>query len=814
MSNINWQKESLGFLISLFPVKRIKDILEIRKTVTELLRKHAYADSVTLIGMEDSVTARVFYSTDSTITGFIDVEVIAQAIEENKIQVLNNVNIKWANNKTLIVLPVNAPPFIGVFILAFEELHEDSGFENFLDSVWLGVQDISTQVQVFLTTEKLTTRFNAILSTIPEAIVFVDNVGRSGWINTHASTLLDIPEGNAPSASLSAAMSQLRSRAINKSAIEEEAANLFSKPGQTITGWKWIYGNPIEQVLSVSCTPAVSTNIKGRLWVFEDITAVHLADEQLKDLNKELDDKRKIADEQNMAKSEFLANMSHEIRTPMNGVIGMTSLLTNTDLNDEQKDYVDTIRISGETLLSIINDILDFSKIESGKMELEQEPFNIKKVIEETYDLLSVKAYEARLDLLYFINSDVPTEIIGDVTRFRQVLVNLVSNGLKFTEKGEVLITASVLSKTKNLYEIEFKVKDTGIGIPADKYHRLFESFSQVDSSTTRKYGGTGLGLAICQRIVRLMDGNISVESTENVGTCFTFTIKVEANNQVLKHNTQAKPEQNLLKGKRALVIDDNPTNLVILEKHFTLWGLETRSYTTYQKALDAIAKEDFDVVIIDMLMPGKDGFDVGAIIKEQKPSLPLILFSSALYFDKADKERANNIFTMMLHKPFKHEQVQDALLKVIDSKPVKYTLHAIEKQEAILPSKINILVAEDDNINQKLIRRALEKLGYNYELVETGKQAVDHVDNNHYDIIFMDIMMPEMDGVTATHIIRKNKKLTKQPAIIALTANALAGEREKFLEEGMDDFISKPYKIQDIKHAIERWSKQIQTEE
>lgn len=425
-----------------------------------------------------------------------------------------------------------------------------------------------------------------------------------------------------------------------------------------------------------------------------------------------------------------------------------------------------------------------------------------------------MKAYEAGLDLLYFINSDVPTEIIGDVTRFRQVLVNLVSNGLKFTEKGEVLITASVLSKNKNLYEIEFKVKDTGIGIPADKYHRLFESFSQVDSSTIRKYGGTSLGLAICQRIVRLMDGNISVESTENVGTCFTFTIKVEANNQVLKHNTQAKLEQDLLKGKRALVIDDNPTNLVILEKHFTLWGLETSSYTTYQKALDAIAKEDFDVVIIDMLMPGKDGFDVGAMIKEQKPSLPLILFSSALYFDKADKERANDIFTMMLHKPFKHEQVQDALLNVIDSKPVKYTLHAIEKQEAILPSKINILVAEDDNINQKLIRRALEKLGYNYELVETGKQAVDHVDNNHYDIIFMDIMMPEMDGVTATHIIRKNKKLTKQPAIIALTANALAGEREKFLEEGMDDFISKPYKIQDIKHAIERWSKQIQTEE
>lgn len=813
MSSINWQKESLDFLVGLFPVKRIKNILEIRKTVTELLCKHAHAYSTTLIGMEDSVTARVFHSTDDAIKGFIDVEVIAPAIEENKIQVLSNANLKWAADKTIIILPVNAPPFIGVFILVVEELHKSTAFDDFLNIAWQGVQDISTQVQIYLTTEKLTTRFNAILSTVPQAIVFVDDVGKSGWVNTHAAALLNLTEGSTPSASLAAAMSQLRSRAINKSAIEKEAAQLFSKPGQTITGWKWIYGNPIEQVLSVSCTPAISTNIKGRLWVFEDITVVHMAEEQLKDLNKELDEKRKIADEQNMAKSEFLANMSHEIRTPMNGVIGMTSLLTSTDLNDEQKDYVDTIRISGETLLSIINDILDFSKIESGKMELEQEPFNIKKVIEETYDLLSVKAYEAGLDLLYYINADVPTEIIGDVTRFRQVLVNLVSNGLKFTEKGEVLITASVLSKIEDLYEIEFKVKDTGIGIPADKYHRLFESFSQVDSSTTRKYGGTGLGLAICQRIVRLMDGNISVESTENVGTCFTFTIKVEANNQVLKHNTQAKPEQNLLKGKRALVIDDNPTNLVILEKHFTLWGLETSSYTTYQKALDAIAKEDYDVVIIDMLMPGKDGFDVGAIIKEQKPSLPLILFSSALYFDKADKERANDIFTMMLHKPFKHEQVQDALLNVIDSKPVKYTLHAIEKQEAVLPSNINILVAEDDNINQKLIRRALEKLGYNYELVETGKQAVDHVDNNHYDIIFMDIMMPEMDGVTATHIIRKNKNLTKQPAIIALTANALAGEREKFLEEGMDDFISKPYKIQDIKHAIERWSKQIQTE-
>ncbi|MEA5256803.1 ATP-binding protein [Arcicella aquatica] len=294
------------------------------------------------------------------------------------------------------------------------------------------------------------------------------------------------------------AMQKLRDKAVNKDEIIKEGIRLFSLPGQKINYWKWIFGDPVTYVLSVSCVPTISQNIKGRLWVFADATFQHLANEQLLELNTELAEKRIIAEEQNKAKSDFLANMSHEIRTPMNGVIGMASLLVNTELSEEQMDYVETIRISGEALIAIINDILDFSKIESGKIELESKPFYINNVIEETYDLLSVNANEKGLDLLYYIEPDVPLENKADITRLRQIILNLVNNGIKFTAKGEIQVSVKNGGiDEQGFYNLEFSVRDTGIGIPQDKYYKLFENFSQVDSSTTRKYGGTGLGLAI-----------------------------------------------------------------------------------------------------------------------------------------------------------------------------------------------------------------------------------------------------------------------------------------------------------------------------
>lgn len=806
--HINWQKQALDFLLALSPVKRSKDIQDIRYQTSQLLRKYAQADTVTLISLEDEITARVQYSTDVSINGFVEADSINSCIASNEIEIKEGKDFKWIGDDKLYVLPLNEHPYAGAFVLSYkQDVEEKEAFGEFLNAIWIGLKDITRLVQIYFSTERLTTRFRAILSTIPQSVIFVDDSGKEGWVNNSAAELLSIESGNVNAITLATAMHELRANAVNYEQLTAEASALFSSPGQKIKGWKWVYGTPTARVLSVSCVPAISTNISGRLWVFDDVTQAHIASEQLKELNEELAVKRQIADEQNMAKSDFLANMSHEIRTPMNGVIGMTSLLANTVLTEEQKDYVDTIRISGETLLSIINDILDFSKIESGKMELEKEPFNITKVIEETYDLLSVKAYEKGLDLLYYIDPGVPVEIIGDVTRFRQILVNLVGNGLKFTEQGEVLITASALEKNDDIYTLEFKVKDTGIGIPKDKYHRLFDSFSQVDSSTTRKYGGTGLGLAICQRIIRLMDGTITVESEENKGSCFTFTIKVPINKTAIRYNKQEKYSTDTFKEKSVLVLDDNLTNLHILQKHFHLWGLHTTIVDNYKDAMDALALNKYDLAILDMLMPEKDGVDVANLIREKGYNIPLVLFSSALHFTSHSKDEVNGLFTAVMNKPFKQEHVRDVLQRILGRAPKEeISAQKVPEEKNASTVSIEILVAEDDMINQKLIGRALQKLEYNYHIVGNGLKAVEALEEKRYDMVFMDVMMPVMDGIEATTII-KDKYGVHCPIVIALTANALAGDKEKLLNLGMDDFISKPYKIQDIQDVITKWS-------
>lgn len=809
-NNIYWRKEALDFLVALSPVKRIRDINIIRKSVSDMLCVYGNASFVSLVVLEDELTARVLYSTDPDVAGFINADFVADVIQDKKIKSIEDYPEKWANGHKLYILPISEHQFNGVFIIGYskeESVYTTENFSDFINSVWVGLQDITMLTQVYFNSDRLSARFNAILSTIPESVVFVDDKGKDGWLNENASELLYLPAGWVTAAELAIAMQQLRSRASNKEEIERKGAELFSVAGQTITDWKWVIGDPAHQVLNVSCSPARSENIKGRLWVFEDVTQVYQAYELLQDMNIELEKKSRLADEQNIAKSDFLANMSHEIRTPMNGVIGMTSLLSNTKLTEEQEDYVDTIRVSGETLLTIINDILDFSKIESGKMELEQEAFNIKKVIEETYDLLSVKAYEKKLDLLYFINPPVPVEIIGDVTRFRQVLFNLVSNAMKFTEKGQVTITSSVIEQNGDDYILQFKVKDTGIGIPKEKYHKLFQSFSQVDSSTTRKYGGTGLGLAICQRIVGLMGGEISVESKEGTGSCFTFTIQVKG---VRQNTEQIKKRQytlEVLKGKKALLLDDNHTNLEILKKHLELWGIESSVFDNYKDAIAALAEQQFNIGILDLLMPGKDGVEVGGIIKEKYKELPLILFSSAVHFNAEHKVKVPGIFNAVLTKPFKHEQVKEKLLELIGEQATASKQISIEDVERIEVHDFKILVAEDDSINQKLISRLLNKLGYDFVLVENGREAIETFEKEYYELIFMDVMMPEMDGVEATRVIRDSGK--RQPIIIALTANALTGDKEKLLASGMNDFISKPYKIDDIKNAIERWASQ-----
>lgn len=798
MNSYNWQKEALDFLILLSPVKDEKDILTIRSKTTILLQAHAHARAAALVRLEDEITARVLYST-AQCDNFLNAEIAKQIIENECIEESDNANYNLFTGVN-IFFPVRYGSFSGIFIIA-TDIAIDNEYRQFFQHAWIGLKDISRLTQTYYSFDHLSTRFNAILGTIDEAVVFVDDSGKDGWLNRSAASLLDIGEGKQASIDIAVAMQRLREAATNLDEINRIGTRLFNQPGQTIKDWKWVYGNPASKVLSVSSVPTISDNINGRLWVFTDITTIQL-------LNDELAEKRKLAEEQNKAKSDFLANMSHEIRTPMNGVIGMTSLLASTPLNEEQKDYLDTIRISGESLLSIINDILDFSKIESGKMDLEEHPLRISNVIEETFDLLSVKANDKGLDLLYYIEPNVPIEIIGDVTRLRQVLVNLVSNGLKFTQAGEILISVNCQGFYDGMYTLEFTVKDTGIGISADKYHKLFESFSQVDSSTTRKYGGTGLGLAICQRLVTLMGGKIHVESEYGKGSSFIFTIRAAANTQKIQYNTRPKADLNSLKDKSILILDDNNTNLKILNKQCELWCLKPTVCNNYQKALENIASTHYDLAIIDMLMPDLNGIDVATIIKQQRPDLPLILFSSAGYISVND-EQVKQLFTAIVNKPVKHDQMEEVLIRVLSKQEKKQQSAIIQEISDIDALPIKILVAEDDEINRRLIGRALEKLGYNFDIVENGKLAVESLANKKYHLVFMDVMMPEMDGNEATRII-SNTYGDKKPIIIALTANALTGDKENTLERGMDDYISKPYKIQDIKNVILKWRKEL----
>lgn len=810
--NIDWTNEAVNFLTGLYPIKKKKDFRVILDKSTNLLKKHAHAKAASFVRIEDEITARIEYSTSAHfINNLIDVQLVLKLVGRNKIVFDVDQLIEKQPSEVVVFIPLKEAGFTGGFLLLVDEsFKEDDAYKKFLNYALTGLKETAFIIQKYLLIEEFNTRFNTILETIPQGIVFVDDVGKNGWVNSMASEILGIPkEKNSPMV-IAEAMQKLRNTAVNKDEINKEGLRLFSLSGQKKDDWKWIFGNPVTSVLSVSCVPAVSENIKGRMWVFTDFTFQYLAKQQLQDLSDELAEKRRIADEQNKAKSDFLSSMSHEIRTPMNGVIGMASLLANTELNEEQADFVETIRISGESLISIINDILDFSKIESGKIELENKPLYINNVIEETYDLLSVNANDKGLDLLYYIEPDVPLEIIGDITRLRQILINLVSNGIKFTERGEIQINVKNAGIDENgFYTIAFVVKDTGIGIAEDKYYRLFESFSQVDSSTTRKYGGTGLGLAICQRLTALMGGSIRVESEVGKGSSFIFTINAKVNREVKQFNTNVTIDTAPLKNKRILILDDNKTNLKILKTQCTNWGLNASTFEHYEEALQALATKKYDLVITDFNMPDKDGIEVTKIIKHLHNDLPVILFSSS----GADHNYAiqhKHLFSVLLNKPAKHRQIFKAISDTLIKKagPILPVVKNVDVVKTALP--INILIAEDASINQKLLLKTLEKLGYKADLADNGIEVLKAMEQKKYHLIFMDVMMPELDGYEVTKKILEMCSEDVRPIIIAATANAMNEDREKALLSGMDDYISKPFNFQNVRDKIEKWEKEL----
>jgi len=670
-----------------------------------------------------------------------------------------------------------------------------SSHRRMKDGVPVGTNSISTDVTERRAEERRAAESHALVQAVLNStsylIVAIDTTGLITGLNPATAEALGTNE--------QLAVNHVRIEALFENAAFESIVAPADRTGRDDREYtlKRHDGSTFPAFVSVSELKNAKGERTGYAVVASDITARKEAELAL--LRATLE-----AEQASRAKGEFLANMSHEIRTPMNAVIGLTGLLLDTSLNDEQLEFVETIRSSGDSLLTIINDILDFSKIESGNLVLEAESFDVRDCVESALDLVAGRAAEKNVNLAYLVEDSLPQTLVGDITRVRQVLVNFLSNAVKFTERGDVYVHVMAHPLPDGRTEVAFSVRDTGIGIPSDKIDRLFRSFSQVDASTTRQFGGTGLGLAISKRLVELMGGDVSVASTPGEGSTFRFTINV-APGEVTRRTflSGVAPE---LSNRRVLLVDDNATNRRILEQHMRGWGMHVVVATSGAEALKMIEHESsFDCAVFDMQMPGMDGEELATAWRaEQGAHVPPLILATSMGKRASAGEK---LFHAVLSKPVKPSLLYDALISTFtgaSQRRPRSVARQIDRGTAVR-QPLRILLVEDNPVNQMVATRMCEKFGYRIDVAGNGLEALAAVNQIPYDTLLMDVHMPEMDGLEATRRIREVIPAERQPWIVAMTASAMESDRQACIAAGMDDHTPKPVTMESLEAALTR---------